>query len=35
MEFDAAHLIEFEGGLVRRLIVYRDRDEGLAAAGLA
>jgi ketosteroid isomerase-like protein len=35
MEFAAAHLIEFEEGRVRRLTVYRDREEGLLAAGLS
>jgi ketosteroid isomerase-like protein len=35
MQFDAAHLLDFAGGRVRRLAVYRDRAEGLAAAGLS
>jgi ketosteroid isomerase-like protein len=35
MQFDAAHLLDFAGDRVRRLAVYRDRAEGLAAAGLA
>jgi len=34
MEFPAAHLLEFRAGRVLRLVVYRDRAEGLAAAGL-
>jgi ketosteroid isomerase-like protein len=34
MEFPAAHHLEFRGGRVLRLVVYRDRAEGIAAAGL-